>query len=193
MGRKPKAKKIESQSKTQKPKDNLIQIHESFTKVEDLIATNNDIDPIVVKKLTFEDKLKDFEKEKKRQWKDKHQNNTIKQFKKLKHFKRIDSMPWFTSEKILKGRDNDISFGIAFPRFPAKGDIFLRIDTNPSKLFKFNEKEWINVDKEQNTSYTFNEQYLQYLISQINQGLYNTDLLTEVELEQLEQYIKING
>jgi hypothetical protein len=39
-------------------------------------------------------------------------------------------------------------FGTKFPEFAFEGDIFVRVDTMPNKIFRFNGKSWIEVDKE---------------------------------------------
>ena len=60
----------------------------------------------------------------------------------------------------------------------------------PHTLYKWNGKKWINVDKEQNSSYAINNQYLEHLIAQISNGEYDPDLLSDKEREELTEYLK---
>jgi hypothetical protein len=84
------------------------------------------------------------------------------------------------------------TFGTEFPANPTKGEMFLSVATLPSKLFKFNGQRWIEVDKSLADSYTYNEDYLQYLVDKINQGHLAPDDLTESEQEQITEYLKKN-
>ena len=82
------------------------------------------------------------------------------------------------------------SFGIEFPANPGKGDLFLRTDYLPTKLFKFNGNRWIEADKNRTDSYTFNDQYLEYLIEKLRTGEYSPEDLNEAEQEQMAQYLQ---
>lgn len=45
-------------------------------------------------------------------------------------------------EERVKG--TSCSFGIgSFPDNPSKGDLFIRVDFSPNKIFQFNGKDWI--------------------------------------------------
>ena len=81
------------------------------------------------------------------------------------------------------------SFGDTFPRNPVKGDMFLRVDMLPSKLFKWNEKKWIEVDKTKTDSFAYDRAYIQHLIEKISSGEYDVDLLTDTEKEQIKEYL----
>jgi hypothetical protein len=100
-------------------------------------------------------------------------------------------------DQLLPQADNvepsDARFGTQFPDTPKKGDLFLNINSIPSKLFKFNGNKWIEVDKHITDSYTYDEAYLKYLIDNINKGIMSADDLTLGEQDQIEQYIKKNG
>lgn len=85
---------------------------------------------------------------------------------------------------------NDILFGGKFPLTAKTGDIYTRVDTVPHKTYKFNGVKWINVDREQNTSYLQNIAYIQYLISKIDTGEYDPETLTESEQEEISNYLK---
>jgi hypothetical protein len=74
-------------------------------------------------------------------------------------------------------------FGTKFPDSAAKGDMFLRVDYLPNKLFKFNGSKWIEVDKSKTDSYTYNEQYILFLIEKLKTGEYDIDQLSASEQE----------
>ena len=83
-------------------------------------------------------------------------------------------------------------FGTQFPVSPVKGDMFLRVDYLPSKLYKWNDKKWIEVDKERTDSFAYNEQYIKHLIDKIDSGEYDVDMLSAAEQEQISRYLN-NG
>ena len=76
-------------------------------------------------------------------------------------------------------------FGIGFPANPAKGDMFLRVDQQPTVLYKYNGKQWMEVDKELNDSYTHDDAYIEHLIEKIAAGEYDIDLLNDNERERM--------
>ena len=80
-------------------------------------------------------------------------------------------------------------FGDTFPIDPIKGDMFLRVDMLPSKLFKWNEKKWIEVDKTKTDSFAYDRAYIQHLVEKIDTGEYDVELLTDSESEQIKEYL----
>jgi hypothetical protein len=80
-------------------------------------------------------------------------------------------------------------FGTNFPPNPIKGDMYLRVDYLPSRLYKWNEKKWIEVDKTKTDSFAYDQAYIQHLIEKIDSGEYDVDLLTDVEREQISRYL----
>ena len=85
---------------------------------------------------------------------------------------------------------NQCGFGDAFPVNPAKGDMFIRTDYLPEKLFKWNNTKWIEVDKNSTDSYTYNQAYIQHLISKLEAGEYEIEDLNAAEQSQVEQQIE---
>jgi hypothetical protein len=85
---------------------------------------------------------------------------------------------------------SEAGFGGNFPTSPNKGDLFLRVDYLPSKLFKWNGVKWIEVDKSLTDSYTYNEKYIEHLIDRIGKGEYDSDDLSDNEREQIASYIQ---
>jgi hypothetical protein len=84
----------------------------------------------------------------------------------------------------------DSSFGSEFPASANKGDLFLRTDYLPTKLFKYNGSIWIELDKANTDAYAYNDQYIEYLIEKLKSGEYDTDDITEAEHEQIAQYLQ---
>lgn len=84
----------------------------------------------------------------------------------------------------------DSSFGNEFPAVANKGDLFLRTDYLPTKLFKYSGNHWFELDKTNTDSYAYNDQYIEYLIEKLKSGEYDTDDITEAEHEQIAQYLQ---
>ena len=129
-------------------------------------------------------------KEAMRRWKEDHPNKTLKEQRKLFDAGKIDHLPWEDYMLTPKETDSDIPFGNAWPEHAVKGDMFIRINDLPTRLFKFNGTKWIEVDKSLSDRYAYNEAYIDYLIAQISSGNYDTDLLSDSERLQLESRLK---
>jgi hypothetical protein len=84
---------------------------------------------------------------------------------------------------------SDTSFGIAFPKLATKGDIFVRVDANPNRVYKFEGTQWLEIQKGQSDSYLYNEEYIKHLVSRIETGEYDVDLLSDPEKVQIEAYL----
>lgn len=84
----------------------------------------------------------------------------------------------------------DSSFGTEFPQYPKKGDLFLRTDYMPAKLYKYNGERWIELDKNTTDTYAYNDAYIEHLIEKLKSGEYESDDLTEIEKEQIAQYLQ---
>lgn len=82
------------------------------------------------------------------------------------------------------------AFGTKFPTNPNKGDLFLRVDYLPSRLYKWNDTKWIEIDKAITDSYTYDEAYIKFLITKLAGGDYDTDDLSAAEQEQVTEYLK---
>jgi len=89
------------------------------------------------------------------------------------------------------GKEINSDFGTKFPDIANRGDIFTRVDTLPNKLFKYDGSRWIEVNKETSSAYLFNTKYVEYLISAIDSGQYDPELLSDEERSQIEDYLKI--
>ena len=81
------------------------------------------------------------------------------------------------------------SFGTQFPVNPLRGDLFLRVDFLPSKLFKWVGSRWIEIDKTNTDTYVFNEEYVKLLVDKVSNNEYDIDDLSSIEQEQVAQYL----
>ena len=84
----------------------------------------------------------------------------------------------------------NISFGTTFPKNPRRGDLFVFTGERPTKLFKFNDRIWIIVDKDKTDSYSHDEAYIDYLIQSVARGDYDPDLLTDSERAEIESKLR---
>ena len=112
-----------------------------------------------------------------------------------KHMQRgaLFSMhPEFLKLSVDASKPVNSGFGSKFPENASKGDVFTRVDVLPNKVYKFDGKNWITINKETSNTYLYNTKYLEYLIEQLKNGQYDPDLLSENERSQIEDYIKVN-
>ena len=86
-------------------------------------------------------------------------------------------------------RASNTSFGTSFPAIAKKGDTFVRVDSLPNKVYKFDGNRWIVINKDQSTSYLFNQEYIKYLVQKIEAGEYDIELLSDIERHQIEEYL----
>jgi hypothetical protein len=139
--------------------------------------------------LTPPDSETDLDKEAKRAWKAEHPNDTVKSQREKLARGLIDKLPW---EDLLTAKaDNQLpefrGFGTKFPADATKGETFVRTDQIPSNLYKYNGNKWIEVDKALSDQYAYDTAYIDHLISRIESGEYDTELLNDLERQQVEQ------
>jgi hypothetical protein len=132
-----------------------------------------------------------------RAWKDLNPTDTIKHQERLLQAGVIDQLPWQDPEfqnqlapiadNVSPGTAGEMrGFGTSFPAESVKGDMFLRVDQLPNRLYKFNGTTWIEVDKSLSDQYAYNDQYIDHLIDKISTGEYDLDLLSEIERISIE-------
>ena len=83
-------------------------------------------------------------------------------------------------------------FGTQFPRMARKGQIFVRVDVLPNRVFKFDGKKWLEQNKNTSQSYLYNKEYIEFLIERIKTGEYDLDVLSDNEQAEIEAYLKGN-
>jgi hypothetical protein len=94
--------------------------------------------------------------------------------------------------QVDSGNQPSTNFGIGFPQFAKKGDTFVRVDSLPNRVFKFSGTKWIEINKEQTSTYLYDEEYVRYLVNKIEVGEYDVELLTESEKSQIEDFLLQN-
>ena len=82
------------------------------------------------------------------------------------------------------------NFGTKFPEVASKGDVFVRVDVLPNRVYKFDSKRWIEINKETTDTYLHDKEYIKHLVSMIENGQYDLDLLSENERAEIEQYLR---
>jgi len=119
-------------------------------------------------------------------WKAANPDDTIKAQRVKLARGQIDHLPWQEPPATTH------AFGAEFPDQPTKGDTYLKVDIIPSRLYKYNGKSWIHIDKDLSDNYTYDTAYIDYLITKVDSGEYDPDLLSDVEQEQITQRLNTN-
>jgi hypothetical protein len=121
------------------------------------------------------------------QWKAENPTDTLKHQRKLFDSGQIDELPWI---KFLPSHEPTSGFGTHLPDTAVKGDSYVLTTTIPNVLYKFNGISWIKVDNSIKDQYTYDIAYIDHLIVQIEKGLYDPELLSDSERDQIEQRIQ---
>jgi hypothetical protein len=121
------------------------------------------------------------------QWKAENPTDTLKHQRKLFDSGQIDELPWI---KFLPSHEPTSGFGTHLPETAVKGDSYVLTTTIPNVLYKFNGAGWIKVDNSIKDQYTYDIAYIDHLIVQIEKGLYDPELLSDSERDQIEQRIQ---
>ena len=82
-------------------------------------------------------------------------------------------------------KNSTAGFGTKFPANPQKGDMFLRVDVLPNKLYKWNGQKWIEVAKSTTDRYAYEEEYIKYITQKIVSGEYDINDLSKAEQEEV--------
>lgn len=146
-----------------------------FKGLEPMVATPPDDQPVAA---LDDDGI--TEKDAMKLWKQQNPDDTLKHQKKLLAEGEIQVLPWM---QLLP--DNAIGFGADFPSDAKKGDQWIKTDSIPTRLFKYNGTRWIEIDKQSTDSYTYNMAYIDYLIRAISKGQYDADMLSDAERDQI--------
>ena len=127
-----------------------------------------------------------------KQWKAANPNDTIKNQRSKFIRGEIDELPWMRLVADNARPENRTGFGTSFPDTAIKGDTFVRVDSVPNVVHKFNGTNWIAVDKNLSDSYTYDAAYIEHLVNKISTGEYDPELLSNSERQQLENYLQTN-
>lgn len=90
---------------------------------------------------------------------------------------------------ILDPRFGNSNFGTIFPKIAKKGDVYVRVDALPNQVYKFDGYKWIQQNKNVTQTYLYNDQYIEYLIEQIDRKVYDIDSLTDFEKQEIGNYL----
>lgn len=74
----------------------------------------------------------------------------------------------------------------------AKGNIFVRVDVSPNRVYKFDGNKWIEQNKELTQTYMYNQEYIEFLVNKIGLGEYDLDQFNDQEKIEIENYLKGN-
>lgn len=85
------------------------------------------------------------------------------------------------------------AFGTEFPASALPGDAFVRVDSIPNRVFKFNGSKWIEVDRHLSDSYLHDREYIKHLISKIESGEYDPELLSDSEQDEIAEYLRLKA
>ena len=170
---------------------------------KDSEAEHAPIEPIVI-----DDGEDTPEKIAERAWKAENPDSTLKRQRQFHRTGLIEELPWQNPEfqaRVLEQTklepDNVPSgptgemrgFGSSFPTTADKGDMFLRVDRLPSGLYKFNGNMWIEVDKALSDSHAWDDAYIEHLITKIDSGEYDPDLLSDAERDRIEAKLRADS
>ena len=120
----------------------------------------------------------------KAQWKADNPRDSLKRQRRLLDVGVIDRLPWID----YLHREPESNFGTQLPVTGTKGDTYVLTSAMPNQLYKHNGDHWINIDNRDN--FTYDTAYIDHLITQIEQGLYDPDMLSDSERDQIEQRIQ---
>jgi hypothetical protein len=87
-------------------------------------------------------------------------------------------------------RSSNTGFGVEFPSKAELGDMFVRVDAYPNRIYKFNGKKWIETSRE-NSNSQLSPDYLEFLISKLATGEYDPEMLTQNEQDAITDHIKL--
>lgn len=122
-------------------------------------------------------------------WKMDNPGRTLKEQRRLLERNQIDKLPWmdYVNDPRIK---QEVAFGNRLPTTSIKGDQYILINHQPTKLFKYNGISWIEVSKDDSDTYAYNQAYIDHLIQSIGSGQYDPELLTDSEKIQIEQRLR---
>ena len=127
------------------------------------------------------------EKAAERAWKTANPNNTLKHQRALLEQGKIQQLPWITDNSNTQG--SMVGFGLQFPTAPRRGSMFVKVDRMPTALFKFNGRDWIEIDKNLSDEFSYDAAYVEHLIAKIDSGEYDPELLNDAERAQIALHI----
>lgn len=95
--------------------------------------------------------------------------------------------PDLFSAKATLGKQSSSNFGSNFPKIAGRGEIFVRVDVLPNRVYKFDGLRWIEMNKNLSTSYLADTNYIEYLAQKVRNKEYDIDLLSNEEKDLVEE------
>jgi hypothetical protein len=124
-------------------------------------------------------------------WKDANPGTTLKEQRARFAAGKIRELPWIQLMATDDLNREPLSgFGTDFPENAMKGDTFMRVDRMPNVLYKYNGQNWIIVDKTLTDNYTYDDAYIEHLITQLESGEYDPDMLSDGEADAIARRVK---
>jgi len=126
-----------------------------------------------------------------KEWKDANPGTTLKEQRARFAAGKIQELPWIglmATDDL--NREPLSGFGTDFPENAKKGDTFMRVDRMPNVLYKYNSQNWIVVDKTLTDNYTYDDAYIEHLITQLESGEYDPDMLSDGEADAIARRVK---
>jgi len=126
-----------------------------------------------------------------KEWKDANPGTTLKEQRARFAAGKITELPWIglmATDDL--NREPLSGFGTDFPENAKKGDTFMRVDRMPNVLYKYNGQNWIVVDKTLTDNYTYDDAYIEHLITQLESGEYDPDMLSDGEADAIARRVK---
>ena len=104
-----------------------------------------------------------------------------------KYFAKYTPPSDFVDDEVPESGRAD--FGTNFPPKPGKGDLFLRVDSLPPQLYKWNSSKWIELDRATTDRFAYDAAYIEHLINKLRTGEYELDDLSETERAEVTSYL----
>jgi len=82
----------------------------------------------------------------------------------------------------------EVQFGVEFPR-GNKGDIFVRVDFLPNKIYRFTGDRWIEIPKTYTQTYLDNNEYIEHLARELAAKRMEIEDLTPEEQDEVAKYL----
>jgi hypothetical protein len=89
------------------------------------------------------------------------------------------------ADNLDRERATNAGFGTQFPTNPTKGDMYLRVDMLPNKLYKWNGRKWIETDRNKTDRYVYEEEYIKYVAEKVRIGEIDFADLNKAEQEEV--------
>lgn len=117
------------------------------------------------------------EKEAQRVWKQVNPEKTLKEQRDKYNAGILKELPW---QQLITPLHVD-QFGTEFPAQAQVGQLFCKTDQTPTVIYKFFQDSWLAIEGSHKNYYSFNDDYIDWLIDAIGNQTYDQTWLTETE------------